>query len=311
LLLGARIHFWYIEEQEKDVYDHLKVSMPSLSLEDLRSTRVSLTNDSRTGIQFRFICRIKQLVANRGLTDIRQSSFRNHVRSGVLDSGSDAQFDECLSDMLIPAPILDCIDIQVRVFYSLKSRPSNELEKDHGFIAQKRNNQFEWAERSAEQEVSDCQRFSKYPSGPPLDRTEVLANAIKVQNDQLLATGGINPEKKEAALLSTEVMAFGESIKDSRPKEPDLDKEGFRPVPEYQKKFMEWGTANAKEFHRKFDSRLSHVFNVGRREKLKSDETSCLIISPSYPPSLDMTRRCGIALGQLVPRPRILLDTEL
>jgi hypothetical protein len=236
------------------------------------------------------------------MTDIRQSSFRNHVRSGLLESGSDAQTDDCLSDISVPLESLDCVDIQVRLFYSLKPRPSKEKEKDHGFIAQTQNNQLEWAERAVGQEVSDCQRFSKFPSSPPPDRVEIFANIIRVQNDQLIRTVGINPEKKSAALLSTDVMAFGESIKDSKPKEPDLEKEGFSVVPEYQKEFMEWGTANAQEFHRKFDSRINHVFEVGRKDKLKSDETSCSIISSSYPPSLDMTRRCGIVLGQLAER---------
>jgi hypothetical protein len=300
--LGARIYFRRLEEERKEVADHLGFRASMQSQNNLRSTVVTLVNSGKTGIKYSFTCHIKLLVANGGQTVVGESDFRNHVRNGTLEAGTGAQYDDCLSAMSVLTQFLDCADIQIRVRYFLESQPTVEELKEHGFVARKIGDYFAWEDRAADQSISDCQRFSKYPQGPPVDRTEVLANAIRARDNQLLKSAGINPEKKEAAILSLDVMAFGESVKESKPKEPDLEKEGFQTMQEYQSKFMEWGEVNAKEFHQKFDSRINRTFKAGRQAKFQSDETSCSIISRSYPPTLDVTRRCGITLGQIAER---------
>ena len=215
---------------------------------NLRDSVVTVNNGGSISVRYRFLCKIAMLVPVGGQGFIKDSIFIDHVRSGVLTAGSDAQADDCLSDISAPVDNLACADIKVRFFYSLEDQPSEEQEEDHGFIAQRRGNKFEWADRGAKQEVSDCERFLTRKFVSPDDQLRNEARAIKAQSEHLVETIGLNPEKKAAAALSAEILDFGESIKNSKPKEPDMEKDGFMAAPNYQKEFLEWGKTKRKFF---------------------------------------------------------------
>jgi hypothetical protein len=291
---ALRFHYFQLAKERADIYDHLIFEIKPEILTDIPSTTVTVHNDSHSNIEYRLVCRIARVIGNNGFLDIRDSTFRDHIRSGTLKTGDDSQYDDCLSDVSLPLEVTQCIDVKVRLFYSLEARP--EEEKDHGFIAIKRNGEFRWEHRSAGQETSECQRFSKYPAVRPVSREEFWAAKVRVSNEEIMHTAGINGEKKIAAQLSTDIMNFGESMQPSEP-QLDPDKDGLLPSPEFKKKWDEWAWSNAHTFHVKFDNRLKHVFAAAKAAHLEMHECDCTIISAGLPPKRDQTQMCGIQIG--------------
>jgi hypothetical protein len=239
LALVGRRHA--LEERNLDVSNHLEFKATLPSPDNLSSSVITVTNGGRTAIQYRLVCHITLLVANHGGTVIGESGFQNHERAGILDAGEDAQSDACLSGILVPIQVLDCADIKVRLFYSLESQPTAKKEKDHGFVARKRGNQFEWEDRATEQKVSDCEIFARAHPVTPEERDASRAKAIETQNDAFLQTHAPMLAKTIAARLSTDILQFGVHEEANTPKSGDPEAGGVQGIMENQKKFLEWG----------------------------------------------------------------------
>jgi hypothetical protein len=235
------------------------------------------------------------LVPTGGQGFMKNSTFLDHLRTGELGIGSDSQSDDCLSDIHIALENLDCVDIKLRLLYSLEDQPSEEEEENHGFIALRRGNKFEWEDRGKKQEKSECERFSKSP--PMVDRTTYWAEKVKISNQQIAGSIGIRAEKKIAAQLSAEIMLFGESAKESKPLDPDPLKDDLSSNGEYRKKYNSWAKSSSEMFHERFDARLKNVFKEAKKANIQISETDCMIISSGYPPDPSMTNMCGIAIG--------------
>lgn len=302
VVFAARMYCQQLQEEQADVFNHLGFSMATPSGEDFRSTSVTVRNGGHTSIQYRLSCHLTMVVSNNGLSVIGDSLISDHERSGVLDSGSDAQADDCLS--AISTNTLDCADVKVRLFYSLQDQPSVPKEKDHGFITHKSGQALEWLDRSVEQKESDCAALVRIKFRDPDDDLRKLASEMREQNTETLKVFDINPSKKLAARLSNEIFQFGQNESTNIPKEPDYELSSMEERLEYQRKFTEWGEKSAKKFHANFDVSLGEVFDGVRRLGMSEDpsRTDCMIISKQVPPTLSQTERCGIDLGSLALR---------
>jgi hypothetical protein len=295
-----------LEEQQSDVSNNLKFAAMS-SADELNTTVITVTNGGHTNIQYRFVCHVTELVANHGGLHIKDSGFRDHERQGVLDSGEDSQADDCLSGLIISPQILDCVDINVRFFYSLTTQPRRSVEKDHGFVARKRAGHFEWEDRAVEQEKSDCAAFAVLPQRPALDeRLAVEASTIEAQDAKILQSHAPAFAKKLAARLSSDILEFGVNEKPNMRKSSsqDVEKDGFPITSESQQQFGAWAGASSLEFHSMFDSRLKQTFQFAGTAHINVDgiQQNCSVISMWYPPTIFQTRLCGIGIGELAAK---------
>ena len=197
----ARMNFNQKSKERENVATNIKFSAAPVP-SNVRNSVFTIANGGNSSIHYRFTCRIKMLVGNRGTTVVANSVFENHERSGVLDKGSGAQSDDCLSGISGSCKrSSDCVDVDLRVFYSLTSQPKVKQEIDHGFVARKRGEQFAWEDRSTRQEKSDCEQSvtSKIVSFD--DQVSAMANAVRQQDNQIIETVGVSLEKKKAAML--------------------------------------------------------------------------------------------------------------
>jgi hypothetical protein len=296
----ARLNYNQESKERENVATNIKFSAAPVP-SDLRNSVFTIANGGSVSINFRFTCRIKMLVGNGGTTVVADSVFENHERSGVLDKGSDAQSDDCLSDISGSMQIIDCVDVDLRVFYSLTSQPTVKQEIDHGFVARKREEQFAWEDRSTRQEKSDCEQSVTRKIVSFDDQVLATANVVRQQDNQIIETVGASLEKKKAATLSIDIFNFGDSIKDSIPKEVDMQRDGMVTVTQYQHKFAEWGSREQRNFHSRFDVRINQAADFARRHRINPDKAieGCTVISQGYPPTVRQTQLCGSGVGQL------------
>jgi len=295
---GCRFHFVNMKKEQEDVANHLGFKADIKSQNDIRSTVITLRNGSKTNIKYNFSCPIKLLVADSGQTVIDQGIFRNHLRSGTLEAGTGAQYDDCLSALSAPTQVLDCVDIQVQVHYALETQPAKDLLKEHGFVLRKIGDKVEWEDRDAYQEVSDCQKSIRLRRPPSWELFNQKIATIRANNAKMLATIGGNLSRKSAVLLSEAIFDFANERKTTFPKEANEMSEGPGMM-ETIEKVKNWDRETDYLFKAKYQKLLDSSFKEMEKAHIDTGPTKTWCNPPPLSRTVDVMRHCAYGIGLL------------
>jgi hypothetical protein len=294
-LLGLFGRYQANGEEQRDTAEHLGFEAFLPSQDNIRSTIVKLTNGGKTGIKYSFICHIKLLVANKGRTVIGESDFRDHERAGTLEAGTDKQYDDCLSALSLPTNILECVDIQVKVSYFLETQPSAvQKPKEHGFVIRKIGSQFEWEDRAAEQEVSNCAKFAHVPP-PPWEIFKQNVAAIRSNNLEVLRVTQPNLGGKKAARLSEALFNFADKQANTFPKEAN-EPRGPDMNPTIDK-VMQWQKVTDSLFEADYRRSLNAVFQEAGKRHMETTAVKTWCNCKSTMRSIDERQECAYGIG--------------
>jgi hypothetical protein len=295
---GGRWHV--LTDMRENVASHLVFRAELESQDNLRSTIVTLRNEGDYDIQYSLTCHIKLLVTTSGGV-ISESDFRNHLREGVLERGTDAQYDDCLSDLSIPMRALQCADIQVKVDYFLKDQRDLRETKEHGFVTRKIGGRFEWYDRAADQAVSDCQQFVPNRASPE-DVLRRQQAAMRVSNREIMKSHSMNPGRFLSASLSEQIFDFAEEREKRKPAEPSADTDFASPqMNEYRKQFSAWLRENS-DLYSRFVPTEEDVFRQAQRQgfDVRLLRNTCRF--PADLAGVDLIQNCAMSMGILAQR---------